>query len=114
MFARGTSLLAVRFDIARLQEAVELGRKTGAYEVETSREMDAFTAENLAKFDAVLFNNTTRLAFSEERHRKALMDFLERGGGLIGVHSAKFPSEKLTENIRQAVSRHQPEGCTRS
>jgi hypothetical protein len=66
----------------------ELGRATGAYDAETSRDMDAFTPENLARFDAVLFNNTTKLAFSDETHRKALMDFLARGGGLIGVHAA--------------------------
>ncbi|MGH8017250.1 MAG: ThuA domain-containing protein, partial [Opitutaceae bacterium] len=61
---------------------------TGAYDVETSGEMDAFTPENLARFDAVLFNNTTRLAFSDKAHRKALLDFLARGGGLVGVHAA--------------------------
>jgi type 1 glutamine amidotransferase len=67
---------------------VEMGRSTGAYVAETSDSMDVFTPENLARFDAVLFNNTTRLSFSEEKHRTALMGFLEGGGGLIGIHAA--------------------------
>ena len=66
----------------------EMGRATGAYAVETSTDMEAFTLENLARFDAVLFNNSTRLKFAEEKNREALMVFLTRGGGLVGIHAA--------------------------
>lgn len=66
-----------------------LGRTTGAYAAEVSTDMAAFSPENLARFDAVLFNNCTRLAFADAGHRAALMEFIEeRGGGLIGIHAA--------------------------
>jgi type 1 glutamine amidotransferase len=67
----------------------ELGPATGAYSAELTTDMTAFTTENLARFDAVLFNNTTRLAFADPAHRSALIQFIEeRGGGLIGIHAA--------------------------
>lgn len=66
----------------------ELGRKTGAYTAEVSHDMAMFTPANLDRFDAVLFNNTTHLAFSDPAQRQVLMAFLERGGGLAGVHAA--------------------------
>jgi type 1 glutamine amidotransferase len=67
----------------------ELGHTTGAYAAELSTDMTAFTPDNLARFDAVLFNNATRLAFADPAHREALMEFVEEnGGGLIGIHAA--------------------------
>ncbi|MBN2449729.1 MAG: ThuA domain-containing protein [Lentisphaeria bacterium] len=71
-----------------------LGSRTGAFTTEESTEMSAFAAENLAVYDAVLLNNTTRLAFTDPAHRLALMDFVRGGKGLIGSHAAtdNFPS----------------------
>ncbi len=65
-----------------------MGHKTGAFEVVISSEMDAFTAENLAQFDAVLFNNTTQLTFENSAYRRALIDFVKGGKGVIGLHAA--------------------------
>ncbi len=68
-----------------------MGKKTGAYEAvipETaSEQMGWLTKEKLAQFDAVLFNNTTRLKPSEQQ-QKALMDFVKGGKGFIGIHAA--------------------------
>ena len=47
-----------------------------------------FTAKKLAGFDAVVFNNTTKLDFNEPGQRKALMDFVKGGKGIIGIHAA--------------------------
>lgn len=71
----------------------QLGERTGAFRVETDHEMSAFTAENLARFDAVLFLSTTQLAFADEGSRAALLDFVRGGKGLIGIHAASdnFP-----------------------
>ncbi len=67
----------------------QLGHATGAYTAETSTDMSVFTPENLARFDAVLFNNTTKLAFADPAQRTALTQFIEqRGSGLIGIHAA--------------------------
>ncbi|MEM7014959.1 MAG: ThuA domain-containing protein [Verrucomicrobiota bacterium] len=67
---------------------MELGKKTGAFSVELADEYDVFTDENLARYDAVLFNNTTNLSFPEESQRKALMDFVAKGKGIAGIHAA--------------------------
>ncbi len=66
----------------------KMGEKTGAYRVEVTDDYAAFSAENLAGFDAVLFNNTTHLKFKDAAHRHALMDFVKSGKGIIGIHAA--------------------------
>ncbi|MFH1370919.1 MAG: ThuA domain-containing protein [Planctomycetota bacterium] len=72
-----------------INEAIELmGKKTGAYEAVLSDDMNEFSADKLAEFDAVLFNNTTRLDFKEASQRQALMDFVKGGKGIIGIHAA--------------------------
>lgn len=47
----------------------------------------AFSPEILAKFDAVVFNNTSGDVFLPEQ-RAAFQAFLERGGGYVGLHAA--------------------------
>ncbi|MFC1500208.1 ThuA domain-containing protein [Candidatus Zixiibacteriota bacterium] len=66
----------------------EMGERTGAFEVTVSTDMEVFEAASLARFDAVLFNNTTNLAFEESRHRRALLEFVRSGKGVIGIHAA--------------------------
>ena len=65
-----------------------MGEKTGAYEVVQSSDMAMFRPENLSEFDAVCFNNTTILDFSDAGLRKSLMDFVRSGKGVIGIHAA--------------------------
>ena len=65
-----------------------LGEKTGAFEVTVATDMNAFDASNLARFDAVLFNNTTQLAFEDPARRRALLEFVRGGNGVIGIHAA--------------------------
>ncbi len=71
-----------------------MGKKTGAYTVTVSHDMDVFTPENLAQYDAVLFNNTTQLKFKDPKQREALLDFIKGGKGFIGIHAASdnFPT----------------------
>lgn len=45
----------------------------------------AFTPENLARFDAVVFNNVSGNVFDESQ-RAALKSYLEQGGGFVGIH----------------------------
>ncbi len=65
-----------------------MGAKTGAFEAVVSDDMAMFAADKLKEFDAIIFNNTTRLNFTEAARRKALMDFVKGGKGIIGVHAA--------------------------
>jgi hypothetical protein len=65
-----------------------LGRKTGAFEVVQSSDMSVFTPEQLRRFDAICFNNTTELTFDDPVHRKSLLDFISGGKGIVGLHAA--------------------------
>jgi len=70
-------------------KAIEiLGKKTGAFDVVASNDMSMFDADKLNQFDAVLFNNTTKLEFRDPPRRQALLDFVKNGKGIIGIHAA--------------------------
>jgi type 1 glutamine amidotransferase len=86
----------------------EMARKTGAFEPVFTEEIDEFEAENLKKYDAVCFLNTTGNVFApnkeqlktltdvekkaaaerEARLKGNLMNFIKSGRGFIGIHSA--------------------------
>lgn len=65
-----------------------MGAKTGAYTADVSADYAAFDAANLAQYDALVLNNTTRLALPDAAKKQALLDFVKGGKGLIGIHAA--------------------------
>jgi type 1 glutamine amidotransferase len=64
-----------------------LGEKTGAFTTESSMDLEMFTPEKLNSFDAILFLSTTQLD-PEPDQKKALLDFVRSGKGIIGIHAA--------------------------
>lgn len=64
-----------------------LGKKTRAFHADFNDSYDAFSADNLASYDAILLNNTTNLKFSEVQ-QKAILDFIQSGKAIIGIHAA--------------------------
>jgi len=64
-----------------------LGEKTGAYEAVVSDDPNMFNPDSLKQFDALIFNNTTRLQLNETQ-RQALLDFVQGGKGIVGIHAA--------------------------
>lgn len=66
---------------------VRMGEKTGAFTADVAHEYEVFAPANLAKYDAVILNNTTGLKLSDE-HKQALLDFVAAGKGLVGIHAA--------------------------
>jgi uncharacterized protein len=64
----------------------ELGEEHG-FEVEATEDPDAFTDENLARFAAVIFLNTTGTVV-EPDGKEAFERYVRGGGGWVGVHSA--------------------------
>ncbi|MGH7456829.1 MAG: ThuA domain-containing protein, partial [bacterium] len=64
------------------------GKQTGAFTTVQSEDMSAFAPENLRQFDAVLFVNTSQLAFEELSLRRSLMAFVKSGKGIVGIHAA--------------------------
>jgi uncharacterized protein len=65
----------------------EIARTTGAFEIDLADDYAVFTPDNLAKYDAIVFNNTTGLNPSEEQ-RQAILDFIKGGKGVAGMHAA--------------------------
>jgi len=71
----------------------QLGAKTGLFNVTHSEDESLFKPESLAKFDAVIMLNSTGEIFKdspagEEVLKKSLVDFVQSGHGLVGMHSA--------------------------
>jgi uncharacterized protein len=86
----------------------ELGKKTGAFDVVISDDLDNFEASALEKFDAVCFLSTTQNPFAprgeelknmsedekkaakerELRLKENLMNFVKSGKGFVGIHAA--------------------------
>jgi type 1 glutamine amidotransferase len=73
----------------------EMGKKTGAWTTTVSYDASVVTAENLKQYDVLLLDNTTG-AFLDEpgkpdvhaARKKALLDFVRGGKGLVGIHAA--------------------------
>jgi len=91
---RSTNILTVTDIVERGIDAAAnfaletMGKKTGAFEATLADDYSVFTAANLAQYDLILFNSTTRLKFPNPEHRKAIMDFLAAGKGVAGIHAA--------------------------
>ena len=72
-----------------------MGDKTGAYETTITYDSADITAANLAQYDAIFLDSTT-LAFLDdpndaaatEARKKALLEFVRGGKGLVGIHAA--------------------------
>jgi len=65
----------------------EIAQKTGAFEVDLTDDYAVFTADKLANYDGIIFNNTTNLDPSDEQ-KKAILDFIKSGKGVAGFHAA--------------------------
>jgi len=66
----------------------KMGEKTGAFTADLSDDYSVFTKENLKKYDAIIFNNTTHLVLETEAQQDAIIDFLKQGKGVAGIHAA--------------------------
>ena len=75
--------------IAAGNKAIELmGPKTGAFQVDVSDDYAVFEPSNLAKYDAIILNNTTKLKIPDDGRKQAFLDFVRNGKGLVGIHAA--------------------------
>jgi WD40 repeat protein/type 1 glutamine amidotransferase len=68
--------------------AIELmGKKTGAYETDFSRNYEVFNQAILSNYDAIVMNSTAHLAMPDYA-KQAYLDYVKGGGGVIGIHAA--------------------------
>jgi len=83
-----------------------MGEKTGAFSTVISDDVSVFEPDSLKQFDAIVMDNTTGDLFAtqgleqmaaeeqtkarerEARLKQSFLDFVNNGGGLIGVHAA--------------------------
>ncbi|SNT41021.1 PKD domain-containing protein [Asanoa hainanensis] len=70
------------------------------FEVEATTDAAAFTDANLARFDALVFNNTNSTpeagALLNAAQRAALQTFVRAGGGWVGLHAASASERDWT------------------
>ena len=72
-----------------------MGERTGAYAATITYDSADITTANLAQYDAIVLDSTT-LAFLDdpkdaavtEARKKALLEFVRGGKGLVGIHAA--------------------------
>lgn len=55
---------------------------------EVTDDPSIFTADAIKAFDAVIFCNTNNEAFETDAQRHVFKDYIQNGGGFVGVHSA--------------------------
>ncbi|MFF4811158.1 ThuA domain-containing protein [Micromonospora chersina] len=77
----------------------QLGDQQG-FAVEATTDAGAFTDANLARFDALVFNNTNSTPASgdllDADQRAALQRFIRNGGGWVGLHAASASERNWT------------------
>jgi type 1 glutamine amidotransferase len=86
-----------------------LAKKNGWFLYETE-EGGVFNPEQLAKFSAVIFNNSTGEVINEVQKR-ALENYVENGGSLMGIHGSGDNSHHwdwYTQNLLGAEFSHHP------
>ena len=70
----------------------EMGKKTGAFEVVISDDLENFEPGKIDEFDAILFLSTTQNVFKgaedEKKLQDSLMKFVKGGKGFVGIHAA--------------------------
>ncbi|MCH8547346.1 MAG: ThuA domain-containing protein [Balneolaceae bacterium] len=102
-----------------IEAVAELGRNNG-FSVTATENAGHFRLENLERYDAILFLNTTETVFDESQ-RNAFQQFIQSGGGFAGVHSATdteygwpwygelvgayFDNHPNDPNVREAIVR---------
>jgi uncharacterized protein len=76
---------------ANIPASVEALKRLGAeagFTVDSSEDPAAFSDANLTRYAVIVFDNSNNEIFSTDTQRQALKDFVEHGGGVVGVHSA--------------------------
>ena len=68
---------------------VKLGMENG-FDVDTTKEAGVFNNDNLGKYAAIVFLNTTegKEDLLNENQKNALIEYMHKGGGWMGIHAA--------------------------
>jgi type 1 glutamine amidotransferase len=63
-----------------------MGRRTGAFEVVVSSDIEIFRPGRIGQFDAICFCNSLGVLFDDPELKQSLMDFVAGGKGIVGIH----------------------------
>jgi type 1 glutamine amidotransferase len=66
----------------------QMGKRTGAFEVVFSNDIEMFRPDKIKQFDAVCFNNSQGVLWDDPELKQSLLDFVRSGHGLVGFHAA--------------------------
>ena len=64
----------------------KMGREHG-FKVDTSSDAVVFTAQNLKRYTMLIFTSTNNDVFDTDEQRVVFRDYMEAGGGFVGIHS---------------------------
>ena len=68
-------------------EAIKKMGLENKFTVDATEDSLAFTDNNLAKYNAIIFLNPTMNVLGEEQ-QKAIENYIRKGGGFVGIHAA--------------------------
>jgi len=68
--------------------AIEKLGQENHFGVEATDDPGAFTDANLKRFKVIVFDNSNNEIFDTEAQKAALQQFVQAGGGIVGIHSA--------------------------
>lgn len=75
--------------VAAQNYAIEqMGKRTGAYDVVFSNDIEMFRPDKIQQFDAIFFINTVGVLFDDPELRASLLGFIAGGKGFVGIHDA--------------------------
>lgn len=58
------------------------------FTVDVSDDPSIFTPGNIDQYDLLIFSNTNNEAFDNQTQRDVFKNYIQQGGGLLGIHSA--------------------------
>jgi hypothetical protein len=81
----------------------QMGKRTGAYEVVVSNDIEMFRPGRINQFDAICFCNSLGVLFDDPELKKSLLDFVAEGKGIVGIHDGlatfvQWPQYHLLES----------------
>ena len=78
----------VHKNIAASVKCLEKICKDNGWTFETTDDASVFTAENIKTFDVLVFSNTNNETFDTDEQKQVFKDYIQNGGGFVGIHSA--------------------------
>jgi type 1 glutamine amidotransferase len=64
----------------------QMGKRTGAYEITVSNDIEVFRPGKIDQFDAICFCNSLGVLFDDPELKRSLLDFVAGGKGIVGIH----------------------------